>query len=46
MGITTIIDMNLKCRPERTAKEFIKKFGNREQFLDNLEDKVIKELNI
>ena len=44
--ITTIINMNLKCRPERTAKEFIKRFGNREQFLDDLEDKVMKELNM
>ena len=45
--ITTMeIDMNLACRPERTVKGFIDRFGTSEKFIDNLEAKVMKELNM
>ena len=44
--VTKEIDMNLKCRPERTSLVFLRRFGTPEQFREDLEDKVMKELNI
>lgn len=38
------IEMNLTCRPERTASAFIKRFGNRWPFVEMLRMKTLEEL--
>lgn len=38
------IEMNLTCRPERTAKAFTKRFGNKWPFVEMLRIKTLEEL--